>query len=183
MTKLIWVPLLFLAFLSGFVSGGFTNAMMTSDSYPKPLTIQTFITTTITQPSALILYRPSMQTLQQFLDRDQTNKKEYQHGTSSTLGYICLNYADELRLNARHEGINMSIVDINFIVSSTPFGHSFNAVILSDGSFVWIDSMADKIYIRDPDWPLTKVAAKMIEVNYPLLAGKPATITEMRIVW
>ena len=105
------------------------------------------------------LRRPSLGELTAFLAKDTVSDLEYrkQQGIPVTvgnesfrIGYVCMNYAADLKMKAALAGLNISYVSINFIGYREvgvfiEAGHALNGALLSDGRWVWIEPQTDAV--------------------------------------
>lgn len=113
--------------------------------------------------SASLLRRPTMDELKAFLASDRTSNQTYQ------VGYVCMNYAADLKVNAARAGFNLSVIIINYVSEkSGGGGHVLNGAFLADGRWVWIEPQNDRValsledhlrlFLRLPDVRVTEVA-------------------------
>ena len=110
--------------------------------------------------SEMVLVRPTLQELQDFLTKDETSETQYVENQ-----YGCLQFARDLKISAAQSGWNFSFVAVNFdiriaIVSDDivngyraepkynifSMGHAFNMVVLSNYGIVLVEPQNDKIY-------------------------------------
>jgi len=96
------------------------------------------------------LKTPTRTELERFLLDDQTDKNEYREGNEYRIGYVCINFACDLKANAARAGWNISFIvanyDVHYRGRHYEYGHSFNMAILADDSIVYIDTYTDSLY-------------------------------------
>jgi len=112
-----------------------------------------------TAPTRINLKRPTLGELTTFLAQDPTSNQAYQFGTGIHLtvgdedfnvGYVCSNYASDLKRRAATAGLNISLVIIDYEATKDTgayiaTGHILNGVILSDGRWLWIEPQTDTV--------------------------------------
>jgi len=124
----------------------------------------------------LKLSRPTRAQLESYLRSDKTDQNKWREGSESSIGYVCINFAADLKANAMRAGWNISFVSANYNYSKEEYGHAFNMAILEDGSIVYIDTYTDTLY--------GSVEALIAYATAP--AGKSPdyiTVVEIAVVW
>ncbi len=121
-----------------------------------------------------VLARPTIEELKEFLETDKINERVYFFPT-----YVCIQFARDLRLGAQNSGWNMSYVTANFVAIYSPdfimsnnsilvlLGHAFNAIILNNGTLVYIEPQNDRIFSTAEE-----LLHFLATVAYPKLIGK-----------
>jgi len=82
----------------------------------------------------------SIDELRKFLEEDDVNFREY------AKGYVCINFARDLKIHAERMGYNVSFIIVNFNSPEGEEGHALNGAYLSNGEFVYIEPQTDGIY-------------------------------------
>jgi len=117
------------------------------------------------------LKAPTRTDLENFLLNDRTDENEWREG------YVCMNFACDLKINAAREGWNISYVGVNYDAYSQgrryQYGHAFNMAILVDGSIVYIDTYADTLYDS-----VESLLASLEEVE-----PSNIVVTEIVVIW
>ncbi len=83
------------------------------------------------------LRNPTYDEALDFMERDQTNKREYHEAA-----YTCSDFATEFNNNAEAEGLRCAYVYIEYIDS---FGHSIVAFDTVDRGMIFIEPQFDKV--------------------------------------
>jgi len=112
--------------------------------------------------------RPSYQELEYFLFLDKTSEKPYVRDW-----YVCADYAIDVRMNARQQGWNLSIVFVWWKSGRTEYAHALNGAYLTDGSFVYVEPQWDRILPGDIE--------KALAEDFPDYA--PTKIEELLVIW
>jgi len=120
------------------------------------------------------LKTPTRVELENFLLNDKTDKNEYR------TGYVCINFACDLKANAARAGWNISYVQANYDVyydrgKYFEDAHAFNMAILADGSIVYIDTYADTLY--------NSVAELLVSLYVIEYEPRDIFVTEIVIIW
>lgn len=114
------------------------------------------------------LRRPTMEELRVFLAQDNTDHNKYKDS-----GYVCINFAVDLKIAARQQHWNLSFVVVNFHDSSSEsYGHALNGAYLADGTFVWIEPQYDIIYAGSIE--------KFLEYSFDV---RGVVVEELAVVW
>jgi len=116
--------------------------------------------------------RPSYEELEDFLSLDKTSEKPYAPGF-----YVCADYAIEVRMNARQQGLNLSIVFVWWKTRGSEFAHALNAAYLDDGTLIWIEPQRDRIYSGSIEQALEQ------DFNTGEYYTVNPKITELLIIW
>ncbi|MEM4649584.1 MAG: hypothetical protein QXP78_02830 [Candidatus Bathyarchaeia archaeon] len=106
----------------------------------------------------------SIEELKKFLEDDDVNFREY------VKGYICINYARDLKIHAERMGLNVSFIIVNFNSPEGGGGHALNGAYLSNGEFVYIEPQTDKIYFSIEEALKDILGLEWVEIeNYVIL--------------
>ena len=91
------------------------------------------------------LHHPTLAELKQFLSEDSVSENAAARPT-----YVCMNFAADLKANANQIGLNLSYVQVNFVVTwqgrNFTYGHSLNGALINGTGQVWIEPQSDQIY-------------------------------------
>ncbi|MEM3506792.1 MAG: hypothetical protein QXT31_03975 [Candidatus Bathyarchaeia archaeon] len=111
--------------------------------------LQAYIDRLSTENKELKRYRlnhfQSLDELKRFLANSQISERKYSYTT-----YNCINFAKDLKIEAREKGYNLSFVIANYRVGNWLLGyeeasHAFNAALIN-GNLVYIEPQNDRIY-------------------------------------
>jgi hypothetical protein len=110
--------------------------------------------------------RPTLEQLRAFLAVDPISERKYESGS-----YVCINFANDLRLAAKRAGWNISFVFVNYEHGGKGYGHACNGALLANGTHVYIEPQSDRIYINLED------------LLRDLLKGQSPWITTVVEIW
>jgi hypothetical protein len=119
----------------------------------------------------------SIEELKAFLREDHIDEKEWIEGK-----YVCINFANDLKIHAAEKGYNISVVFANYEIDRERYGHSFNAALIKN-KLIFIEPQNDNIYYSMEELIAESMSYNSIYGIYRKVYPNEVHIQEYAIIW